>query len=223
VNALGWYCSVYFWLLLTGIGLPPCPEEAGIIYAAGLTTLHPEVRWWLAWPATMAGIVSADMVLYGVGRGWGPRLFEMAWIRRIVPPEKRARIQGRFEGHGLKILLTARLLPPLRTGVFIIAGAVHYPFWRFLIADGCYAIFGVGLFFFGSAGLIELFRRAGHWLAYVGALALAAIALYRYFVYLRKRELRTKTGIPPVSILQVRQGGENRPRSGSQEVMDVQR
>ena len=51
-EALGWYGSIFVWLLLTGIGIPPCPEEAGIIYAAGVTALHGEVKWWLAWPAT---------------------------------------------------------------------------------------------------------------------------------------------------------------------------
>ena len=85
-EALGWYGSIFLWLLFTGIGVPPCPEEAGIIYAAGVTALHPDVKWWLAWPATGAGIVAADMVLYGIGRLWGRRLFDYRWVQRIVKP-----------------------------------------------------------------------------------------------------------------------------------------
>src|SRR2546430_7423789 len=81
-EALGWYGSIFLWLLFTGIGVPPCPEEAGIIYAAGVTALHPDVKWWLAWPATGAGIVAADMVLYGIGRLWGRRLFDYRWVDR---------------------------------------------------------------------------------------------------------------------------------------------
>ena len=201
-EALGWYGSIFLWLLFTGIGVPPCPEEAGIIYAAGVTALHPDVKWWLAWPATGAGIVAADMVLYGIGRLWGRRLFDYRWVQRIVKPERRQRIEDKFHGHGLKILLTARLLPPLRTGVFIIAGAIHYPFTRFLIADCAYAVVGVGIFFFGSAWAIELLKYVGHWLIYVAAVLLGIYLLYHYYNHLRKRELRG-TAEPPVSVLEV--------------------
>jgi len=31
------YGSIYAWMLFTGVGLPPVPEEAGILYAAGLS------------------------------------------------------------------------------------------------------------------------------------------------------------------------------------------
>src|SRR5438309_1308226 len=48
-TALYWYASIFGWLFLTGIGLPPCPEEAGILYAASVHALHPEVWWPFAW------------------------------------------------------------------------------------------------------------------------------------------------------------------------------
>lgn len=202
LDALWWYLSIFLWLFLTGLGVPPCPEEAGILYAAGLTSLHPEVHWWGAWPATMAGIVCADMALYGIGRRWGDSIFRLAWVRRVVPDERRQRIETRFHGHGMKILLTARFLPPLRTGVFIIAGAIRYPFARFLAADATYAVVGVGIFFFGSAGLIEALRWAGHWAVYAVAAAAIAFGLYEYYRYLKKRELKGAAA-PPVSVLEL--------------------
>jgi membrane protein DedA with SNARE-associated domain len=204
-ETLGWYGSIFLWLFFTGIGIPPCPEEAGIVYAAGVTALHPEVRWWVAWPATMAGIVLADCVLYGVGHHWGSRLFGFRWVNRIVPPERRRRIEERFHGHGTTILLTARLLPPLRTGVFVIAGAIHYPFLRFLLADAAYAVLGVGIVFFGSAWVIDLLSRAGHWVVYVGAAALGVFLFYRYFKHLRRRELMGSPP-PPISVLELPDG-----------------
>jgi membrane protein DedA with SNARE-associated domain len=196
-DAWGWYASIFFWLFFTGIGLPPFPEEAGILYAAGLTALHPEVRWWLAWPATMAGILAADMVLYGVGYRWGPRLFEHAWVQRFLPTERRRRMETRFHQHGVKILLTARMLPPLRSGAFLVAGAIRYPFRRFLIADSLYLIFGVGVFFFGSTWLINLVRQADHWLVYVLAAAAAALTLYGAYHYLHQRGLQVASGPEP--------------------------
>jgi len=202
---LGWYASIFCWLFFTGIGLPPCPEEAGILYAAGLHALHPEVHWPFAWLMAGLGILGADAVLYGVGHRWGPRLFEFRWVQRVMSAERRRRIELGVHTHGIKLLLLARLLPPLRTGVFLIAGASHYPFSRFLLADGLYAVFGVGLFFFGGTWLIDLVKRSGHTAVYVAAALALGYGLYRYYLYLRKREEKMAAKIP-ASVLEVPAG-----------------
>ena len=186
----GWYASIYLWMLFTGIGIPPVPEEAGILYAAGVTSLHPGVHWWLAWPVTSLGIVSADVVLYGIGRLWGQRLFQTRWVKWLLPPERRQRIEGHFHEHGIKILIAARLLPPLRSGVFLIAGTIHFTFVRFLVADLLVAGIGVGVLFFSGKWLIDLVGQATHWIIYVGAAAVILFLLYRYYRYLRQREQR---------------------------------
>ena len=82
LNALSWYASIFGWLFFTGIGIPPCPEEAGILYAASVHALHPEVWWLLAWGVCGLGIVCADCVLYGVGRRWGRSSSSTAGCRR---------------------------------------------------------------------------------------------------------------------------------------------
>jgi membrane protein DedA with SNARE-associated domain len=210
LDALWWYGSIFLWLFFTGIGIPPCPEEAGILYAAGLTALHDEVRWWGAWPAAGLGIVCADIVLYWLGRLWGRRLFEYRWVKRVIHPERRQRIEDKFAEHGIKLLLMARLLPPLRTGVFVTAGAIRYPFSRFVICDAGYAVFGVGVFFFGGAGLIEALKHLGHEAAYAVAAILGLYALYRYYKYLKQREARGGPQ-PPISVLELPEGGAPTP------------
>jgi membrane protein DedA with SNARE-associated domain len=201
-GALIWYGSIFCWLFFTGIGIPPCPEEAGILYAAGVTALHPEIHWWLAWPVTSLGIVCADMVLYSIGRLWGKNLFELRWVRWILKPERRRLLEERFHTHGIKILIAARFLPPLRTGVFMIAGSIRYSFVRFLTADGIFAVIGVGIVFFCGTWLIDLIGRAQHWLVFAAAGAVGLFLLYRYYRYLRKREQRMENP-PPMSILQL--------------------
>jgi membrane protein DedA with SNARE-associated domain len=183
-------------MLFTGIGIPPVPEEAGILYAAGVTSLHPGVHWWLAWPVTSLGIVSADVVLYGIGRLWGQRLFQTRWVKWLLPSERRQRIEGHFHEHGIKILIVARLLPPLRSGVFLIAGTIHFSFVRFLVADLLVAGIGVGVLFFSGKWLIDVIGHATHWLIYVAAAAVILYLLYRYYRYLRQRELRRLTQHP---------------------------
>src|SRR5262245_55385924 len=96
IEELGWYASMFGWLFFTGIGIPPIPEEAGILYAASLYSLHSDVvDWPLAWAATGLGIVCADTLLYWLGRWWGPRLFEYRWVQKVLSAERRQRIQHR--------------------------------------------------------------------------------------------------------------------------------
>ena len=134
-ESLGWYGSIFLWLFTTGIGLPPVPEEAGILYAASVHALHPEVLWPFAWAACGLGILCADCVLYGVGRWWGPKLFEYRWVQKILSTRRRERLERRVHEHGIKLLVLARFLPPIRTGVFLISGASRYSFVKFILAD----------------------------------------------------------------------------------------
>jgi membrane protein DedA with SNARE-associated domain len=178
-KALYWCVSIFLWSLFTGVGIPPLPEEAGILYAASLAALHPQVHWWMAWPAATLGIVAADLVLYSVGRLWGQKVLASRWVARIVDPKKRRRIEDRFHQHGMKFLLMARLLPPLRTGVFIIAGTIHFSLLRFLIADAIYGVVGVGLVFFGGTAIVALIHQVGYWfLLVLGAIVVGAVLYY---------------------------------------------
>src|SRR4051812_29528068 len=99
LEALHWYISIFLWCCLTGVGLPPLPEEAGILYAASLTALDSDVRWWLAWPSASLGIIAADFLLYGAGRLWGQRVLEFRWVKHVLAEERRRRIEERFHQH----------------------------------------------------------------------------------------------------------------------------
>lgn len=189
-ESLYWYASIFLWLLLTGIGIPPVPEEAGILYAASLTAVYDDIVWWLAWPATSLGIIAADFILYGAGRLWGRQLLEHRWVAHLLAPERRQHMEERFHRHGMKFLLTARLLPPLRTGVFLVAGTLHYSVVRFLIADAIYGVVGVGLVFFGGTALMSLVHWIGSWLLLGLAIVAVGLGTLTYYRYLRKLELK---------------------------------
>jgi len=205
IAALGWYLSIFGVLFLTGVGLPPAPEEAGILYAASVHALHPEVHWSLAWLATGLGIIAADSVLYGLGWRWGPKLFEFRWVKWVLSTERRQRIETRFLRHGMKLLILARFLPPLRTGIFLIAGATRYSFLKFLLADVIYAVFGVGLFFFFGTAVVDWLRQFQSTVVFVVATVVMVYGLYWYYKLLRRREL-SAVPQPPVSILEGPEG-----------------
>lgn len=210
-DALYWYGSIWLALFLTGVGLPPVPEEAGILYAAGLTALHTDVRWWGAWPAAALGILCADALLYGIGWKIGPKLFEYRWVQKVLSAKRRQRLEGRIHDHGIKLLIMARFLPPLRTGVFLITGAVRYSFTKFLIADLLYCVVGVGIFFFGGAWLMDVLKQVGHAAVWYVAVPIVGYGLYRYYKYLQKREVAPVSPVAEaVQVAAGAPGAENR-------------
>jgi membrane protein DedA with SNARE-associated domain len=106
-------------------------------------------------------VVLGDCVLFFAGRWFGPKLLSRAWIqKRILPPEKRAKIEANFEKRGVMILLAARLTPGIRTPVFIMAGVLRMPVSRFLLADALYAIPGVNLLFWLAYWFTDQFVEA---------------------------------------------------------------
>jgi membrane protein DedA with SNARE-associated domain len=108
---------------------------------------HVPLRWWIMLPLCIVGVVIGDCFLYGIGRFWGPRLFETRWLKRIVSTERRERIEDNFRRYGVLVLLFARFLPTIRAPIFIMAGIMRVSFTRFIMADGLYAIPGVSLLF----------------------------------------------------------------------------
>jgi membrane protein DedA with SNARE-associated domain len=133
-----------------GFGLP-IPEEVAIV-GAGLWTAakvdsYPLYRW-LMLPVCIVGVLIADIVLYSIGRFFGTRLLDRAWFARFVSKEKRERIEQNFDHYGVNILLFGRLLPGIRSPLFIIAGTMRLPVSRFVVADGLGAVLGNGLLFF---------------------------------------------------------------------------
>ena len=196
------YLLVFGALVAAAFGAP-IPEEAPIIAAGimvGHATSDPDswLYWWAMLPVCIAGVVVCDGILYWIGRRWGPRLLAKPWVQRhVLPPEKRRKIEENFHEYGIGILLFARLLPGIRTPVFLMAGVMHLPFRRFLLADGLYALPGVNLLFWLSYVFTEQFKLAfekvEHNRSVVIAVILAAVSGFLLFAYLKRR---VTTGSP---------------------------
>jgi membrane protein DedA with SNARE-associated domain len=116
------------------------------------------LHWWVMLPVCILGVVISDGLLYGMGRFWGPRLLETRGIKRLLPQQKRERIEENFHKYGVWVLLFARFLPTIRSPIFITAGVMRVPFPRFVLADGLYAIPGVSLLFWLAFWFGDQFR-----------------------------------------------------------------
>jgi membrane protein DedA with SNARE-associated domain len=139
------YPGVFLVLLATGLGLP-IPEELPIVIAAMMSRWQ-VMHWSGALLACLGGVLAGDMLLYGVGRQFGRRILEWPAARRILTPEREARVMEAYHRHGLKFVIMARLVMGLRAAAFLTAGLVRVPFLRFLLVDVAAVLVSVPLAF----------------------------------------------------------------------------
>jgi membrane protein DedA with SNARE-associated domain len=187
---------IYFSLLVAAGFGGPFPEEL-LIPAAGIwTATSPEYGpfRFLMLPVCLLGVLIADGVLYVIGRRYGPRLLEKRWLKKLMPAEKRQRIEDNFHQYGISILLVGRLLPGIRAPLFLTAGMMRLPLTRFLLADGIGAVLGNGLLFFLAFWLgdqfKELMERLHHDLEVARPLlilgAILAVVAYLLYCFLKR-------------------------------------
>jgi membrane protein DedA with SNARE-associated domain len=197
-SAVLYYLGVFAALVAAGVGFP-MPEEIPIVTAgalAGHAAQEPDsaLRWWILLPVCILGVVISDGLLYLVGRVFGLKVLEFPFVARLLPQERLQRIQRNFRRYGVLILLFARLLPGIRSPIFLTAGIMRLSWRRFLLADGLYAIPGVSLLFFLAYWFTDRFRdlveRAEEDISRVRSvivlLAILAVGVYFLVRFLRR-------------------------------------
>jgi membrane protein DedA with SNARE-associated domain len=204
------YLDVFLALLLSTTVLP-VPEELPVI-TAGVLCGHSDtkyaddrdhtdrVRWWIMLPVVILGAVLGDIVLYAIGRWKGPWLLSRKWVeRRLISAKQRTEIEQKFDKYGVAVLLGVRLLPGIRGWVFVIAGMVRLPLWKFVLADAIYAIPIVNLMFWlaywFTDQIMVLVHQVDAHKSLVMSHLLAAVAgafIYRYMI-----ARHIPTGEPP--------------------------
>jgi membrane protein DedA with SNARE-associated domain len=173
------YGGIFLVLLLAGLGAP-LPEELPIL-AAGALAREAVIRWWIALPLCIVGVLAGDMVLYWAGRHWGERLLGWRVVRLVLTEAREHRLLSAYRRHGVKIVVVARHVVGLRAAAFLTAGIARLPFWKFLLVDTAAACVGVplcfGLAYFFTDQLqavLDDIHRVERWLVLLGLLALAA-------------------------------------------------
>lgn len=190
------YLGLFIVLLFGGLGLP-VPEEIPIV-TAGVLAHNQVVRWWLALPVCMVGILTGDIILYWMGHRWGDKVLDRRLARRLLDPARRDKLEASYRKHGVLIVFAARHVMGLRAAAFLTAGIVRIPFWKFLVADGAavgYSIplnFGLAYLFTDHIrAILEDVHRVERWLA---LLALVALAGWVGFIIWRRSRLTLAGG-----------------------------
>ena len=141
------YLSVFGVLVVCGLGVP-LPEDISLIMGGFLA-----YRGAAHLPSMMvvgfSGILVGDTFIYLAGRRVGDRVAEgRSFFARIVTPEKRARVEALFAGHGEKIVILARFLPGVRAVTYFTAGSARMSYLRFIAFDGLAALVSAPLFIY---------------------------------------------------------------------------
>jgi len=173
------YLGIFAVLFLGGLGAP-IPEELPIL-AAGALAHEGYMRWWVALPVCLAGVLSGDSVLYWVGYHWGERILEWSIVRRVLTPAREHVLIDAYRRHAAKTVFTARHVMGLRAAAFLTAGIARVPFWKFILVDAAAALLGVPtgftlayLFTDQVDEILRDVRRVERWLTLLALVALAA-------------------------------------------------
>ncbi len=135
------YVVVLGLLLLSGFGLP-IPEDIPLILA-GYLTFYGYADPWLLFPLTFLAVLSADMIVFMLGRKYGHHVPKMPLMRRFLTEKRLANTERLLHEHGGKFMFAVRFLPGLRAPAIFTAGNFKIPYWKFLLYDGGAALISV--------------------------------------------------------------------------------
>ena len=186
----GSYGIIFAGLVAAGLGVPITEDvyliasgvlaERGVVWLPGIFA----VCW--------VGVVIGDVLIFTIARRLGTAAYRRKVFERLMPPERRRRVERLMERRGGLIVFGARFVAGVRMPIFAIAGVHGMGLARFLawdIAALCLSapiVFALGYFFSDQVSAVfEGLASARHYvlLIVLGALALAIFvyALVRYF------------------------------------------
>jgi membrane protein DedA with SNARE-associated domain len=149
------YLVIFATAVIDGF-FPPIPSETVLVAAAAVAASTGGTNLVLLIGLAALGSMIGDNIAYAIGRSVGTTRF--AWMRAPRVSAAFARAQDTLSRSGAPLILGARYIPVGRVAVNMSAGALGYPWRRFLplsmLAAASWAIYSVGI------GLL-----AGKWLA----------------------------------------------------------
>jgi len=174
----GTLVGLFFLLVAGGIGLP-CPEYLTLI-AAGALAQPSWLRLSHVVVACLAGVVTGDWILYGLGRRYGEAILEYPRLRRLLGAHRIEAVRGTVMRYKARSVFFARFVFGTRIATFLAAGTFGVSALRFALAEAAgslifvpaMATFGY-LFAERARRILHGAGRVEHWLVLAGLLGLA--------------------------------------------------
>ncbi|WP_445525674.1 DedA family protein [Streptomyces cyslabdanicus] len=136
VPAAAVYAVVGLVIGLESLGIP-LPGEIVLVSAALLSSQHAGINPIVLGVCATAGAVVGDSIGYAIGRKGGRPL--LAWLGKKFPSHFSeghiATAERSFEKWGMWAVFFGRFVALLRIFAGPLAGVLHMPYWKFLIAN----------------------------------------------------------------------------------------
>ncbi len=181
------YLGLFLLLILGGIGLP-FPEDATLILCGVLISVE-AVRPIEALCVVYAGVLAADLLLYWVGRKYGPEIITHKRFRKVVSPKTLATIRKKFDRWGILVVLVGRHLVGLRSQILLVSGVMKMPPVKFIIADGISSLVTIALMVgagYMGGNSLQVIRKdmtkLGHLAVVLVVISLIVCLFYRHAV-----------------------------------------
>lgn len=127
------YLTLLALLIAGAIGLP-VPEDLPLLLA-GVLVHNEKIEAVACFLICYLGILIGDVLIYFIGRKFGPALFKKPWFQARFRPSRITHVRLNLEKRSYWMILLARHLFYLRTITFLTCGAVRMRFTKFLLAD----------------------------------------------------------------------------------------
>lgn len=199
----GGYVFFFAILFISGLGVP-IPEDVPLI-AAGALIANDKMEWvpvaFVAW----CGIIGGDMVLYHLGKKFGPNITKVRYVGKHINIARLGQIESLFAKYGFWVVFVGRMFAGVRGVMVVTAGTIGYSRVKFIVADGIAAIVSGGLFVFLGywlgQNLPALMKKVDTGKGILMGIVLVALVGAGIWWWLKRRKRRRGTQVvaPPAS------------------------
>lgn len=166
---------------LESLGIP-LPGEIILVSSALLASQHGDIDPFILGACASAGAIIGDSIGYAIGRKGGRPL--LAWLGKKFPKHFSeghiATAERSFQKWGMWAVFFGRFVALLRIFAGPLAGVLHMPYWKFLIAN----VFGGILWAGGTTAVIyyvgvvaESWLKRFSWLGLVAAVLIGLTSM----------------------------------------------
>ncbi|WP_030686276.1 DedA family protein [Streptomyces globisporus] len=136
IPAVAVYVLVAVVIGLESLGIP-LPGEIVLVSSALLASQHGDINPYVLGACATAGAIVGDSIGYAIGRKGGRPL--LAWLGGKFPKHfSEANIglaESSFQKWGMWAVFFGRFIALLRIFAGPLAGVLHMPYWKFLVAN----------------------------------------------------------------------------------------
>ena len=172
----------------------PLMGEDIIIIPAGFLIGQGHLPFWPTFMYAYLGAFISDAMWFVLCYRYGTPLLHKKWFKRMAHPRRMLQAKHQIEKRGAWLIVTARFVPGSRTTTVIVAGLMHMPVWKFVLAEAVCLLITVpmqlGMGYLISHG-VGTMGTAGKILTIVGvivALTVGAFVLNRIVQHNRSKE-----------------------------------